>query len=54
MFRICSNEEQRIIEIEQLRIDLLNDNNPPSIITKEFDQFKKKTKKKQINLKSKI
>ena len=45
MFRICSNEEQRIIEIEQLIIDLLNNNYPTPIKTKEFDRFIKKCNK---------
>ena len=36
------DEEKRVIEIEQLRIDLINNYNPPQVIINEFDRFIKK------------
>ena len=57
--RICPNEQQRVIKIEQLRIYLINNNYPPQVIINEFDRFIKKfkissqPKEKDLDIKSK-
>jgi hypothetical protein len=45
--KICSNETQKLIEMEDLRILLLNNNFPPQIIDHEFQRFEKY---KQLNV----
>ena len=59
IFRICPEEEQLVIEMEKLRIDLINNNYPPQVIINEFDRFIKKftyssqPKEKDLDIKSK-
>jgi hypothetical protein len=40
-YKICSNNQQRIIEMEELRDLLLKNNYPQQIIQNEFDKFEK-------------
>jgi hypothetical protein len=40
-FKICSNNQQKIIEMEELRDLLIKNNYPQQIIQKEFDKFEK-------------
>ena len=45
--KICSSEAQRIVEMEEIKSLLINNNFPPQIIDKEFERFEKY---KQLNV----
>jgi hypothetical protein len=40
-FKICSNNQQKIIEMEELRELLIKNNYPQQVIEKEFEKFEK-------------